>query len=410
MTYRFLLGNLAAAVLSIPGAFAQTPDFAGLNDAFGIPVWADDNLWDDADAAAGARLQWPLESRTSSDASYRLYATPQVAVLGARPFSLALYGRDGKAGGISMVFANKGDLAKVNPSTHRVNDDYKKQIVADAEKISGALTHLLGPAKVAQFGQGVKTRERVERWDWKGHSILLAAPRGEYVAVRIVPTAVADGEAAARVTDVDLLARLKSRVEHRPNGDVVLTDIPMVDQGPKGYCVPATWERALRYMGIPADMYVLAQAAQTEAGGGTALSSMLAAVNEVVSRSGRRLISSGGRITTKAVARFIDEGTPILWGIFFVEDVEGNITNRSRQRREVTNWTAYKEMLKPWKKGARRIRTNIEDGHMCMIIGYNTDTGEIAISDSWGPGFGERWITEEEASTISQGNFTIIGR
>ena len=32
--------------------------------------------------------------------------------------------------------------------------------------------------------------------------------------------------------------------------NVVVTDIPMVDQGPKGYCVPATWERYLRYLGI----------------------------------------------------------------------------------------------------------------------------------------------------------------
>jgi hypothetical protein len=163
-------------------------------------------------------------------------------------------------------------------------------------------------------------------------------------------------------------------------------------------------------MGIPADMYVLAMAGQTEAGGGTSVSAMMAGANEAVSRSGRRLLSSGGRISTKSVARFIDEGLPILWGVFFVEAVERNITNRSIQRRSVTNWSAYQEMLKPWRKDARRIRTNIEDGHVCMIVGYNPDTGEIAISDSWGPGFAERWITEEEANAISQGSLTIIGR
>ena len=410
MTYRFLLGNLAAALLPILGVAAQTPDFTALNAAFGIPIWTDDNLWDDADAAVAQRLKWPKESRTSSDASYRLYAKSQERVLGARPFSLVLYGKEGMAGSFSMVFANKGDLGEVNPSTHRVNDDYKKQIVADDRTIGDALTRVLGAAKVDQFGQGAKTRERVERWDWKGHTILLAAPRGEYVAVRIIPTSAADGEKAARVSDEELLGQLRARVERRPNGDVILKDIPMVDQGPKGYCVPATWERALRYMGIPADMYVLAMAGQTEAGGGTSINSMMAGVSEVVSRSGRRLVSSGGRITTKSVARFIDDGLPVLWGMFFVLDVEKNITNRSIQRRGVTNWNDYKAMLKPWKKDARRVRTNIEDGHVCMIIGYNTNTGEIAISDSWGPGFAERWITEEEANAISQGSFTIIGR
>jgi hypothetical protein len=204
--------------------------------------------------------------------------------------------------------------------------------------------------------------------------------------------------------------QLKTRVERRPNGDVVLKDIPMVDQGPKGYCVPATWERALRYMGIPADMYVLAMAAQTEAGGGTTFNSMMAGASEVVSKNGRRLVSSGGRITTKSVQRFIDEGMPILWGMFVVVEVERDITTRSMQRRRVTDWTAYKQMLKPWRQAARRVRADPENGHMCMIIGYNTATGEIAVSDSWGPGFAERWITEEEANAISQGSFTVIGR
>jgi hypothetical protein len=36
----------------------------------------------------------------------------------------------------------------------------------------------------------------------------------------------------------------------------------MVDQGPKGYCVPATFERAMRTMGIDADMYLLAMVGQ----------------------------------------------------------------------------------------------------------------------------------------------------
>ncbi len=392
------------------GAVAQMPDFPALNEVFGAPVWGDDNLWNDGDASVGRRLGWPAESRTSSDSSYRFYAGPRERVLGARPFSLALYGRDGMASQLSMVFANKGDLGEVNPKTHRVSDDYKKQIIADAHTISLALTRVLGPAVVAQFGLGAKTRERVERWDWKGHTILLAAPRGEYVAVRIVPTAEADGGQTKRLTDLDLQRQLRDRIERRPGGDVVLKDIPMVDQGPKGYCVPATWERAMRYMGIPADMYVLALAGQTEAGGGTTLQAMMAGASEMVSRSGRRLVSTGGRMTTKSVARFIDAELPILWGVFYVREVEENITNRSIQRRGVTNWNSYKEMLKPWRQAARRIHTSIEDGHLRLITGYNSETGEIAISDSWGRGYAERWITEEEANAISQGSLTVIER
>ncbi len=406
MTWRFFLGNLGALLAAGVGVAAPQPDYAILNEVFGVPVWADENLWDDADADVARRLGWPLESRTSTDASFRLYPGAGASLLGARPHSLALYGRAGAASRVSMVFANKGDV----DGSKEMGSDYRKQITADARTIEERLEKALGPAKTAQYGQGSKTRERVERWDWNGHAILLAAPREEYVAVRILPTAEADTTGVARISDTEMGARLLARVERRPNGDVVLKDMPMVDQGPKGYCLPATWERVLRYMDISADMYVLAMAAQTGVGGGTTTTAMAGAVTQSLARSGRRLVTSGGRITTASMARFIDRGLPVMWGIYFVAPLDLAITKRSGERRDVTDWKAYAESLKPWRKAARQILTRREDGHMCMIVGYNAATGEIAISDSWGPQYRERWITVEEANAISGGDFTIVGR
>ena len=47
---------------------------------------------------------------------------------------------------------------------------------------------------------------------------------------------------------------------------------------------------------------------------------------------------------------------------------------------------------------------------MCMIIGYNEATGELCVSDSWGPQYAERWITMEEANAITQNDLTVIGK
>ena len=51
---------------------------------------------------------------------------------------------------------------------------------------------------------------------------------------------------------------------------------------------------------------------------------------------------------------------------------------------------------------------NIQTAHVCLITGYNEDTGEIAVSDSWGPEFEERWISVEHAEQVSQGTFYLI--
>jgi hypothetical protein len=47
-------------------------------------------------------------------------------------------------------------------------------------------------------------------------------------------------------------------------------------------------------------------------------------------------------------------------------------------------------------------------GHICLIIGYNQQTGEIAISDSWGPRFAERWVRAREAQKVSSGSMMNV--
>ena len=166
------------------------------------------------------------------------------------------------------------------------------------------------------MGQGGKTSEVVRRWDWNGHAFLLAAPKDEYVALRILSVKSADEGGRSRVSDAELFARAKNRIEKRPNGDVILKDIPMVNQGPKGYCVPATWERAMRYMGVSADMYVLAMAGQSGAGGGTSIAAIAAGAKAAVSLGGRKIESANIKIDPGTVAKYIDRGQPIMWAMF----------------------------------------------------------------------------------------------
>lgn len=169
MTHRSFLGNLVTVVVwPMTIAFSAEPGFEEMNAAFGAPIWVDENLWDDPDQTVGERLQWPLESRTETDSSYRAYAGSKVRILGARPFSLALYGREGTPTQISMVFANKGDWAPPEGERGARADGYAKSIAADTQQIGGALTNLLGPPVKDRFGKAQNSRESVHRWDWKG--------------------------------------------------------------------------------------------------------------------------------------------------------------------------------------------------------------------------------------------------
>ncbi len=407
--------SMALLLGSLP--LRAEPTAEDLNAALGIPLFSAGLLWDDDAAATAQRLGWPKESETSTDSSFRKYPGAEERVFGVRPYSLVLFGTEGKASGLSMIFANKGDAVDVAPVAGDKLDPraLKKQmksceaaISQDKTTIAAALTSILGNPVNARFGQGRQTRESTERWDWNGHAILLAAPPGEYVAVRILPLEVADARGKSRLPDAELRVRLESRIERRPNGDVILKDIPMVNQGPKGYCVPATWERVMRYMAIPADMYVLAMAGNTGAGGGTSVDEIIAGVREAVISSGRRLDPQKARISTSTISKSINRGLPIMWTMYSMDEVNAALNQRIKERADMTDPVSWRKHLESARKGAKKINTNPEDGHMCMIIGYNEKTGEIAVSDSWGPEYAERWITEEEANAISQGSLMVI--
>jgi hypothetical protein len=410
MAFAVLLG------LSLCVAKAE-PSFGEINTACGVELFSDDNLWDDEAGAVAERLKLPMESETSDQSSYRRYPPAEARFLGARPFSQSLLAEEGKPTGLSFVFANKGDAVSYvagNIDNREFFDrradlrENRKAIKEDAEKLEHSLAALFGAPASARLGGGSETSEQMLRWDWNGHSFLLATPPGEYVALRIVPTAMLESGGQSRVTDAVMRERLAARVERRPNGDVILRDMPMVNQGPKGYCVPATWERVMRYMGIPADMYVLAMAGGTRAGGGTSGNNIAWAVRDAVTGAGRRMESPSVKLTPEGVARYIDKGLPVMWAMFTTGQFNAAANRRMKQRQEMTDPQAWAESLEEARRMPRRWPKDPEAGHVCMIIGYNEKTGELAVSDSWGPAFAERWVTAEEAKAVSQGQFFLI--
>ncbi len=406
----------AFVFLVVPPSMA-VEDASRFNELFGLPLFGQLPFWEEEAQSVASRLLWPEESRTSTEESFRKYPSADQRMFGCRPHSLLLHAEDGTPSSLSLVFANKGDSVNpVNPiadsgelrERREQLRHYKRDIQRDKQTLEKALTDLFGPPRPTQFGQGAKTKESAKRWDSHGTAFLLAAPRDEYVVLRIMPVDSADAGGRSRVSDQEIRVRVAGRVERRENGDVILRDMPMVNQGPKGYCVPATWERVLRYMGVPADMYVLAMAGQTQEGGGTSMTAIQEGVHQAVVRAGRRIESPRLRLETVEVARYIDRGLPVMWAMFSTEEFNEVVTLRSQQRREMKDPAEWKKLLSNSRRDGKNKRPTTDTGHVCMIIGYNKKTGEIAITDSWGPAYAERWATLEEARTVSQGHFQVI--
>ena len=78
------------------------------------------------------------------------------------------------------------------------------------------------------------------------------------------------------------------------------------------------------------------------------------------------------------------------------------------KRTAVTDWAAWKN------NGLTEARNNVRElsaipvgqikqqGYSCLVTGYNERTGEIAVSNPWGPAYNEGWLTQEEIQAVNQ--------
>lgn len=386
----------------------QQSQYKVLNELLEIALLKDNYLWDDTTTSTAERLNWVLESKTENQSSYRYYPDEHYRVLGLRAYTCALYGTNGTAAQLNIIFANKGDF---NFSPVPTNDEIKameETVDRDESLLFERLSTLMGEPMRQSFGGRGNFRERIHRWDWHDHAFLLASQEGEYVSLRIISSKAADeGGRSERFSDARLRKLTRKNVTARENGDIIIKNIPMVNQGPKGYCVPATFERYLRYMQIQADMYLLAMAGQTRIGGGTYLSEIIEAVEGYLSSQNRSLKRMRETIDVSLVQKYVDDGLPIIWAMYSSEHYNYYATQRTIERSSTTDWEDWAERLKKEER-TLQFRKDQTSAHICLIIGYNEKTGEIAVSDSWGPEYEERWVSAEHANQVSQSSIYLI--
>ena len=232
--------------------------------------------------------------------------------------------------------------------------------------------------------------------------------------------------------------------ESRGRGDVFIDNVPMVDQGQKGYCSVATAERVLRYYGVEVDEHQIAEAAGTSAEEGTDVRAMKRSVEAIGKRFRLGTIVCYGGIDKGAgenISALTDEvrlynkaarkmKKPEIADSVYITQ-HGNTTSYSPMSAyEAMDPEVMKDMKVngPQKSKFTKFKKDIHDqvlkgiplfwgvtlgiypepglpqdggGHMRLIIGYNDKKNEILYTDSWGAGHELKRMPVDWAWTIT---------
>lgn len=380
----------------------------------------------------------------------------------------------GEAGGIArvelMLFATAGTEREVvveTPDGHRLRRRVRtdKTITRDAffqlvRDVRARLTPAGAKPPVAETERVAKENARQKFQTWPKTAIPTVArltwnyaqegKRKDTFEPGFVRLAVDGPERLAsggRRTEADAAKgakKIADNVVRDPRGDVFIDNVPMVDQGQKGYCAVAASERVLRYYGVDVDEHEIAQAAGTSAEGGTSTRGMKDSVQAIgrkyklatVVTYGDFEKPAGERIAglVKEVANY-NKAAKKLKKKEIAEDVyirrEGNTIYYSYRDADAA---MDPEVLRDMKvNGAQRskftrfmkdVRDQVNKGiplfwgvtlgtypepespqsrggHIRLIIGYNDRKKEILYTDTWGAGHELKRMPAEWAWTIS---------
>lgn len=386
----------------------ETPDQIRLNHLAGRPVFLASDLWTVSADQVAAVLSCKRESQTAFSSSFRLYPGQNYILFGANPKSVSVYGDgEGNLTSISLIYANKGDFLA----------DGTKELPKDAAALSTAvhddytairrrLGIMFEESVRVRFGEG-SSRTAYERWDWNGHAFLLQIEPGEFVSLLVVPSSSVDRQGGLPGINLrELQDTLKNNVVVKENQDILITNIPMVDQGAKGYCLPATAERVLRYMNIQADMYRIAMEANTD-NDGTYTDNLIDVIRSDVRRRGLKIHPFSGPLEPGKLMTFLQRGIPVFWHLSSTNAFHAFSLEHTHQRNTIQSRDAWAEYVQQISSELH-FQKNDTRTHMNLIIGYNPVTDEICYTDSWGISYKERWAPRVLAEQVSYGEFFVI--
>ena len=284
-----------------------------------------------------------------------------------------------------------------------------------------------------------------DRWVWKcpGAFLVLTSSKSkasqgytpEFLKLSLVSVKYGKEIYEQRSGLTRVMARRRDLIANRvskPNGDIFVQGVPMVDQGRKGYCAVASAERVFRYYGLPVDQHAMAQIAESSARGGTNPSSMIDALKKVAGRTKTRLLvhyeleERKVRSEIKAYNRLIKKigkgkefpDQAVMPYQYFLSKCHGPTlreirakgTAFDRFRKQIRdNINAGTPLLWALQVGVFPERGIPQQGggHMRLVIGYNQETDEIIYTDSWGPGHEFKRMSAANAYTATMHLITL---
>lgn len=377
---------------------------------------------------AGTPLRWVSRDRTQLRYVPRQRG-PRLKWLDT-PVCEILFELDGPSGHLKTLFIsiyNRGDAGAME-------DRKFKRLQEQAETAVGQLAGSLAEPVRERMHMA---RETVYSRTWTAGEVrwqLLwcESDRGpEYLTLKAVKSSSPVEKLRASVKAAVDKKSLPERLIR--DGSAMHMEIPMIDQGAKGYCAAATIARVIRYYGGDVDQNQVAQIVGSDAKFGTSIREMLEKLDREKTMLNVRteLLYEYQSFSTykdlqKWISRYNRAARSMRKATIRLDDYIRKQGNRRWLDIEGINKATDKEVYRQMRlkdrdmdKFRREVTNAVKQGlpvlwmipgHIRLIVGIDTGKDEILYSDTWGAGHEKKKMSTEDAFVITTRAFVLVPR
>ncbi len=333
---------------------------------------------------------------------------------------------NGPTASLVIMIYNKGDDGQMS------REEYMETLQSSIDSLNNLIGTKGKARKAAKKDTGVDLRS----WSWECECGMIRLDasytgrkkdfEGEFIRLKLG----ADQESVSGGGAADAAKRkdLKENVQRDEASGDVWVSIPMVDQGQKGYCVPATVARVFAYYGMDGvDQHALAQLCDSSADGGTSTVAMQEALESISRKFHIRIQMLDGKDMTSVITTFIADYNKAAKKLKKQQATPSNWINVCNDTQVLLAARGNKKYVKKWFAPVKKsidagipVLWSVElglfpeqggqqssGGHMRLLVGYNEESGVVYFSDSWGAGHEKKAIKMNHAAAMTQARYIL---
>ena len=212
----------------------------------------------------------------------------------------------------------------------------------------------------------------------------------QLISVVVIPKNAASRKLVGQTTG--RRGAIQDNVNHLPNGDVIIENIPMANQGSRGYCAIGTLAMITQYYGLTVNIDQLAAKAGYKEG--DTENAIIIPIYQAAAKEAKLRMKEKEGFDFRDAMREVEKGKPLLVWRWFSRDRDD--FHSQFAKRFASDSSVLLPDPRKDKEDAKNWASEDTGGHASLITGFNKERNEVLFTESWGEETRNRRMRAEE--------------